>query len=154
MIIIIVIVNIIIIIIIIITRVENEKENGGQTCVYPEGRCIARALANRFPFALCNAKFATVRRERSRALACNLRRNDYDKTLIDPGGLETSAHKTCTSQFALFFRNAHPGRQRDGTGSSAVPQRHFYNRTQQRLCRCRRYRRQKSGGSEKQSQID
>ncbi|GFR91859.1 hypothetical protein ElyMa_006185900 [Elysia marginata] len=27
----------------------------------PEGRCIARALANRFPFALCNAKFVTVR---------------------------------------------------------------------------------------------
>ncbi|GFS07259.1 hypothetical protein ElyMa_004725900 [Elysia marginata] len=40
----------------------------------PEGRCIVRTFANRFPFALCNAKFVTVRRERSRALACNLRR--------------------------------------------------------------------------------
>ena len=29
-------------------------------------------------------------------------------------------------------------RQRDGTGSSAVPQPHFFNRTQERFCRCRR----------------
>ncbi|GFS01846.1 LOW QUALITY PROTEIN: hypothetical protein ElyMa_006432500 [Elysia marginata] len=37
------------------------------TLVRSEGRCIARALASRFPFALCNAKFVTVRRDRSRA---------------------------------------------------------------------------------------